>query len=46
LDQEREEMLFNQQRERGTNFNFGAYHTLEEVGISKWKIRETSRSFL
>ncbi|EDL13739.1 carboxypeptidase A2, pancreatic, isoform CRA_b [Mus musculus] len=31
LDQEREEMLFNQQRERGTNFNFGAYHTLEEI---------------
>uniref|UniRef100_A0A8C6R3N8 Carboxypeptidase A2, pancreatic n=1 Tax=Nannospalax galili TaxID=1026970 RepID=A0A8C6R3N8_NANGA len=34
LDQENEEML-NQQRERSANFNFGAYHTLEEVGISK-----------
>ncbi|GAB1290644.1 Carboxypeptidase A2 [Apodemus speciosus] len=31
LDQEREEMLFNQQRERGGNFNFEAYHTLEEI---------------
>ncbi|XP_021496979.1 carboxypeptidase A2 [Meriones unguiculatus] len=31
LDQEREEMLSNQQRERGGSFNFGAYHTLEEI---------------
>ncbi|XP_055464104.1 carboxypeptidase A2 [Psammomys obesus] len=31
LDQEREEMLSNQQRERGRSFNFGAYHTLEEI---------------
>ncbi|XP_047417946.1 carboxypeptidase A2 [Sciurus carolinensis] len=31
LDQEKEEMLFNQRRERNGNFNFGAYHTLEEI---------------
>ncbi|XP_028722009.1 carboxypeptidase A2 [Peromyscus leucopus] len=31
LDQEREEMLFNQRKERSGNFNFGAYHTLEEI---------------
>ncbi|XP_006158885.1 LOW QUALITY PROTEIN: carboxypeptidase A2 [Tupaia chinensis] len=31
LDQENEEMLFNQRRERNGNFNFGAYHTLEEI---------------
>ncbi|XP_012520202.1 PREDICTED: carboxypeptidase A2 [Propithecus coquereli] len=31
LDKEREEMLFNQRRERNGNFNFGAYHTLEEI---------------
>ncbi|XP_021564016.1 carboxypeptidase A2 isoform X2 [Carlito syrichta] len=30
LDKEDEEMLFNQRRERSGNFNFGAYHTLEE----------------
>lgn len=28
-------MLLNQRKERSGNFNFGAYHTLEEVGISK-----------
>ncbi|KAM4874150.1 carboxypeptidase A2 [Thomomys bottae] len=31
LDQENEEMLLNQRRERNGNFNFGAYHTLEEI---------------
>uniref|UniRef100_A0A8C9AYN0 Carboxypeptidase A2 n=1 Tax=Prolemur simus TaxID=1328070 RepID=A0A8C9AYN0_PROSS len=31
LDKEREEMLFNQRKERTGNFNFGAYHTLEEI---------------
>ncbi|XP_008047782.1 carboxypeptidase A2 isoform X1 [Carlito syrichta] len=31
LDKEDEEMLFNQRRERSGNFNFGAYHTLEEI---------------
>ncbi|XP_075413845.1 carboxypeptidase A2 [Tenrec ecaudatus] len=31
LDQEKEEMLFNQRRERNGNFNFGAYHSLEEI---------------
>ncbi|KAM6151989.1 LOW QUALITY PROTEIN: carboxypeptidase A2 [Erethizon dorsatum] len=31
LDQENEEMLLNQRRERSGNFNFGAYHTLEEI---------------
>ncbi|XP_033611874.1 carboxypeptidase A2 [Fukomys damarensis] len=31
LDQENEEMLFNRRRERSGNFNFGAYHTLEEI---------------
>ncbi|XP_006887186.1 PREDICTED: carboxypeptidase A2 isoform X1 [Elephantulus edwardii] len=31
LDKENEEMLFNQRRERTGNFNFGAYHSLEEI---------------
>uniref|UniRef100_A0A2I3HVG5 Carboxypeptidase A2 n=1 Tax=Nomascus leucogenys TaxID=61853 RepID=A0A2I3HVG5_NOMLE len=31
LDKENEEMLFNRRRERSGNFNFGAYHTLEEI---------------
>ncbi|XP_040147371.1 carboxypeptidase A2 isoform X2 [Ictidomys tridecemlineatus] len=31
LDQENEEMLLNRRRERNGNFNFGAYHTLEEI---------------
>ncbi|XP_005402490.1 PREDICTED: carboxypeptidase A2 [Chinchilla lanigera] len=31
LDQENEEMLLNRRRERSGNFNFGAYHTLEEI---------------
>ncbi|XP_047395174.1 LOW QUALITY PROTEIN: carboxypeptidase A2-like [Sciurus carolinensis] len=31
LDQEKEEMLFNQKREQNDNFNFGAYRTLEEI---------------
>ncbi|XP_037369050.1 carboxypeptidase A2 [Talpa occidentalis] len=31
LDKENEEMLFNQRRERNGNFNFGAYHTFEEI---------------
>ncbi|XP_004707872.1 carboxypeptidase A2 isoform X1 [Echinops telfairi] len=31
LDQEKEEMLFNQRRERNGHFNFGAYHSLEEI---------------
>ncbi|XP_004642810.1 carboxypeptidase A2 [Octodon degus] len=31
LDQENEEMLLNQRRERSVGFNFGAYHTLEEI---------------
>ncbi|XP_023592851.1 carboxypeptidase A2 isoform X3 [Trichechus manatus latirostris] len=30
LDKENEEMLFNQRTERNSNFNFGAYHSLEE----------------
>ncbi|KAK1335141.1 hypothetical protein QTO34_004721 [Cnephaeus nilssonii] len=30
LDKENEEMLLNQRRERNGNFNFEAYHTLEE----------------
>ncbi|XP_014926542.2 carboxypeptidase A2 [Acinonyx jubatus] len=31
LDKENEEMLLNQRRERNGNFNFEAYHTLEEI---------------
>ncbi|XP_003475243.1 carboxypeptidase A2 [Cavia porcellus] len=31
LDQENEEMLLNQRREKSGIFNFGAYHTLEEI---------------
>ncbi|KAM9650950.1 carboxypeptidase A2 [Trichechus inunguis] len=31
LDKENEEMLFNQRTERNSNFNFGAYHSLEEI---------------
>ncbi|XP_006861196.1 PREDICTED: carboxypeptidase A2 [Chrysochloris asiatica] len=31
LDKENEEMLFNQRRERSGVFNFGAYHSLEEI---------------
>uniref|UniRef100_A0A671FHH2 Carboxypeptidase A2 n=3 Tax=Rhinolophus ferrumequinum TaxID=59479 RepID=A0A671FHH2_RHIFE len=31
LDRENEEMLFNQRKERSGNFNFEAYHTLEEI---------------
>ncbi|KAM5255507.1 carboxypeptidase A2 [Ctenodactylus gundi] len=31
LDQENEDMLYNQRRERSGSFNFGAYHTLEEI---------------
>uniref|UniRef100_A0A673T4Y0 Carboxypeptidase A1 n=1 Tax=Suricata suricatta TaxID=37032 RepID=A0A673T4Y0_SURSU len=31
LDKEDEEMLLNQRRERSGNFNFAAYHTLEEI---------------
>ncbi|XP_062054208.1 carboxypeptidase A2 [Lepus europaeus] len=31
LDKEDEEMLQNRRRERNGNFNFGAYHTLEEI---------------
>ncbi|XP_059027849.1 carboxypeptidase A2 isoform X2 [Mustela lutreola] len=31
LDKENEEMLLNQRRQRDGNFNFEAYHTLEEI---------------
>ncbi|XP_007953585.1 carboxypeptidase A2 [Orycteropus afer afer] len=31
LDKENEEMLFNRRRERNGNYNFGAYHSLEEI---------------
>ncbi|XP_003407324.2 carboxypeptidase A2 [Loxodonta africana] len=31
LDKENEEMLLNRRTERNSNFNFGAYHSLEEI---------------
>ncbi|XP_004677099.1 PREDICTED: carboxypeptidase A2 [Condylura cristata] len=31
LDKENEDMLLNQRRERSGSFNFGAYHTFEEI---------------
>ncbi|XP_040858362.1 carboxypeptidase A2 [Ochotona curzoniae] len=31
LDKEKKEMELNRRRERNGNFNFGAYHTLEEI---------------